>query len=232
MYVKLVILAVGLFLFFRILTFLNKILPFSKEGKHMAGIVLPLTELVFWLGLVIWSTRVVYESGAYTTLIVFGVLVLVFIVPAWFLIRDFLFGMLLKIQRKIDLKTKIEVGNITGEVVKIGLFSFDIKSKSGNIDTIPYNKIRLRIISKSGDNIYLEKQLLQFNLPLTFNLSTTEEKLKTTLLNPPWVASSQQPIINNISVAGNQYNIDVFVYLLNKGNAEKIREYVIKNFGE
>src|SRR5680860_316956 len=112
MYFTIVIFGIGVLLLFRILSFLNKIFPFSKEFKHYSGYLLPVVELASWLGFVIWCMRFIYEAEAYTTLIIFGILVLLLIIPAWFLVRDFLYGMLLKIQRKIEIDDKIEIGEL------------------------------------------------------------------------------------------------------------------------
>jgi hypothetical protein len=230
MYLTILILATGIFILFRFLSFLNKKIPFSNEFKHYSGFILPVVELASWLGFVIWSMRMVYEQQAYTTLIIFGILVLLFIVPAWFLIRDFLYGMLLKIQRKIELGVRIEIGDLKGLVTKTDHFTFDIKSKNGNVDTIPYNKIRSKVISKSSENINLEKQLFRFSFASEQESSALINQLKITLLNAPWVAVSQEPIIKEIKQDAGRFEVDVFVYLIKTEHAEKLQEYVTRNF--
>lgn len=230
MYITIVFFGIGVLLLFRILSFLNRVLPFSKEVKHYTGYMLPVVELVSWLGFVIWCMRMIYEAHAYTTLIIFGILTLILIVPAWFLVRDFLYGMFLKIQRKIEINNRIEIGGIKGVVVKIDHFTFDIKTKNGNIDTIPYNKIRSKIISKNGENIHLEKQLISFTISSKQDINKLIPELKATLTNAPWVAASQEPIINEIRHETGKYVVDVFVYLIKNEHVENIREYVMKNF--
>jgi hypothetical protein len=230
MYIKIVIFATGILLLFRILSYLNKILPFSKEFKHYSGYVLPIVELASWLGFTIWCLRYIYEAEAYTTLIILGILIILLLAPAWFLVRDFLHGMLLKIQRKIEIDTKIEIGDLKGVIVKTDYFTFDIKTKNGNIDTIPYNKIRSEIITKNAANIHLEKNIISFNIPAKYDINKLVPQLKTTLINMPWVAASQEPIINNIKAEVENYVVEVIVYVLKKEYAEKIMEYVKKNF--
>ncbi len=171
-----------------------------------------------------------YESEAYAILITVSVVILLLIIPSWFLIRDFIFGVFLVFQRKIELDTRIEIGKISGKIVKIGYFTFDIKSKDGNIDTIPYSKIRSEVITKSGENINLEKELVRFSFPATSNIDETLEQLKITLLNSPWVAASQQPIIKNVILENDKHIVEVYVYLLKKDYIEKIRDFVRTNY--
>jgi hypothetical protein len=157
----------------------------STELKHYITVVLPIAELLSWIGFIVWCIRMIYESGAYAVLIVLSVIILLLVIPSWFLIRDLIFGMLLVIQRKIELNTQIEIGHMMGKIVKIDYFTFDVKSKTGNIETIPYSKIRSKIISKSGENINLEKQLISFTIPARKNMDESLEQLKITLLNSP-----------------------------------------------
>lgn len=217
---------------FRALSYLNKILPFSKKVKHYTGYLLPVVELVSWLGFAIWCLHLIYDAEAYSIFIVLGVMFVLLLTPTWFLIRDFLYGLFLKVQRKIEPDSKIEIGETKGVIIKTDYFTFDILNNDGSITTIPYNRIRAEIIKKSVANIHLEKQVITFSLPTKQDINKVLPQLKTTLINSPWVASSQKPIINNI-IKENDYSVvDVIVYTLKKEYAEKVVEYVKTNFIE
>lgn len=226
MYIRIVLLAIALLIFYRIISFLKKRLPVSAETRHYLTVVLPIAELLTWFGFAVWCIRMMYESEAYAMLITISVILILMIVPSWFLIRDLILGILLVIQRKMELNTRIEIGDISGKVVKVGYFTFEIKSKDGNIETIPYSKIQSQVITKSSENINLEKQLVSFTIPATKTMDEAVEQLKSILLNSPWVAASQQPIIKNIRHENDMHIIDVFIYFLKKDYAEKIRDYV------
>jgi hypothetical protein len=57
-------------------------------------------------------------------------------------------------------------------------------------------------------------------------MDETVDRLKLILLNSPWVAASQQPIIKNTRHENDRYIIEVFIYFLKKDYIEKIRDYV------
>lgn len=232
MYFKIILIGIGILVVFRILSFFNKMLPFSKEFKHYSGYLLPVLEFLVWLGFLIWCMRIVYEKDAYMTLIVFGIVIVLLIVPGWFLVRDFLFGMLLKIQRKIEIDNKVEIGEIKGIVVKTDYFTFDVKTTDGSIDTIPYNKIRSKVISKESANAHLEKRLISFQIPSVQNVNRLIPELKSTIVNAPWVISSQVPVINKVSGEAGKYVVEVFVYVLKMEHVDKIEDYVQRNFIE
>lgn len=56
--------------------------------------------------------------------------------------------------------------------------------------------------------------------------------MKVTLINAPWVATSQEPIINSIGGEPGNYVVEVIVYIIKKEHADKIVEYVNRNFIE
>lgn len=230
MYFKIIISAVAILGLFRILSFLNRILPFSKAFKHYSGYLLPVTEMAVWFVFLIWCARFMYEAEAYLTLIVFGIVFLFVFTPGWFLIRDFLFGMLLKIQRKIEVDYKIEIGEIKGVVLKTDYLTFDIKTPDGAIDTIPYNKIRSKVISKISANKHLEKRKILFRIPVSKDITHHIQELKNTLINAPWVVPAEVPLIGAVTDGDDCKIVEVVVYLLKPEHADRILAYVNRNF--
>lgn len=229
MYVTILIIGLAVFALFRFLYLLNRILPFSGAWKHYWGYLLPVVELASWLGFLVWCFRFIYDEQDYTPIIILGVLALLIILPLSFLLRDFLFGVILKLQRKMEIDQYVDIEGMAGKVVKAGYFSFDLKTKNGNVDTIPYNKIRSKVISKSGENIHLEKHKISFKIHSTENTQQIVSQLKTHLINSPWVAASQAPIMGEIYQSEGQLQIDVFVYTLQAAYLNKIRDYISRN---
>jgi hypothetical protein len=182
------------------------------------------------MGFLIWCLHLVYEAEEYPTLIVFGVLIVLLIAPTWFLVRDFLHGLLLKIQRKIEIDSKIEIGELKGIVVKTDYFTFDIITENGNVKTIPYNKIRAEIISKNAANNNLEKETISFQIQSKQDINQILAELKTTLINAPWVATTQEPSLNVTSNNSGSYLIEAIIYTLKKEYSAKIEAYVKSNF--
>lgn len=226
MYIKIIILAIALLIFYRTLSFLNKRLHISPGIRYYFTVVLPIAELLTWLGFTVWCIRLMYESGLYVILIALSAILILLFIPSWFLIRDLIYGIVLVFQRKIELNTRIKIGEMAGKVVKIGYFTFDVKSNDGSIETIPYSKIQSKVISKSGENINLEKQLIVLTIPAQDDIDESLERLRMTLLNSPWVAASHEPIVKKVVRENDMLIIEVFVYLLKKEYVEKVRGYI------
>lgn len=230
MYLTILIAGLAVFALFRLLYFFNRVLPLSGGWKHYWGYLLPVVELASWLGFLVWCFRFVYDEQDYTPIIIVGVLALLLILPISFLLRDFLFGVILKLQRKMEVGLNLEIEGMAGKIVKAGYFSFDLKTRNGNIDTIPYNTIRSKVISKSGENIYLEKYKISFKLqPTDENDQQLIIKLKMLLTNSPWVAPSQSPFIGEPYEKDGQQHIDVFIYTISAEYIPNIKRYVVSN---
>ncbi len=232
MYIDIVLAGIVVFLFFRVLMILIRILPFSRSTKLYSGYIMPVVELVLWVGFMMWSIRLLYNAYNITALIVSGTLTILFIVPMWFLIRDFLNGVIMKVQRKIDLGNTIEIEGIKGVVTKAGHLSFDIRTKDGSIKTVPYNKVMSRIISKQGSNVNLDSQVISFRVDSSNDIDSAIAGLKATLTNAPWVAASQDPIIKDIKQEAGEYIVDTVVFILKPDHAQKIKEYVTGKSGQ
>ena len=230
MYITILIAALGIFLLFRGLTFLNKTLPLSKRIKLYLGYLLPVAEFVFWLGFFIWAVRSLYAAYDFVALIIIVALLALMAAPAWFLFRDFIYGLIIKFQQKIEINSAIEIEDINGIVIRTGLLGFDIKTSEGNIDNIPYNKIIGKIIPRHGTNINLDSHLVRLCIKTTADIKELLPKLKTTLINAPWMAGSHEPIIKKVEKQTESYLIDVVVYTIDETHVDKIREYVMQRF--
>lgn len=221
--------ALSILFIFRLLNYMSRILPYSKNIRHHVGYILPVIELISWIGFMLWYFRYIFNPHNYTGLIIFGVVSALLIISMFFLLKDFLFGVFLKMQRKIDEGNIIELDSIKGVIIKAGHFSIDVKTKQGDIKTIPYNKFRSKIISKPGGNINLYKQSIVLEFPDTIDVTNIVPDLKKTLFNAPWVAPSEQPIINKIQKMKDGYKMEIVVYALKEEHTEKIRKYIMEN---
>lgn len=232
MYTIAIISGISILFMFRILPLVNKNLPYRREIRQYITFLLPVAEIIAWMGLFIWFIKYAYNAQDHTSLLVLVTLVILLFIPAWFLIGDFLYGVILKVQQKIEVNTRIEIDEINGRVVNTGHFSFEIETKEGTIDTIPYHKIKSKVISRPSTNINIEKQLIRFQFTSQQNINSMLPRLKASILNSPWAAVSIDPIIYDIHKENDETSVDVYVFTLKPEHAEMIKEYVKINLAD
>jgi len=215
---------------FRFLNYIQKIIPYAKSIKHHIAYLVPILELVVWIVYAMWCLEAMYRIENYSGLIMISFILVLFAIPARFLMRDFLNGIFLKVQRKIDVGDYIQLEGIEGKIKHAGHFRLEIQTQQGDIRAIPYGLIGLGIISKPGNNLNLNKRLLVFRLPDSFNIEMLLPELEKALMNTPWVAVSQPPIIETVTHENGEHIIEVLVFTLKKEHSDKISKMVEKNF--
>ena len=229
MVVKAFFIGILLFTGFRILIFILKRIGFTRGFRHHLDYMLSIFELVVWFAFLTWVINLVYESKNHYVLVFFGIVLALLIVPAFILLRDFVFGVFLKAQKKVVEGTFIELGDIKGEIVKAGEFFLNIEDKLGNIKSIGYYKVSTRVISIAGENQHLERLVLDFHFPVQNKVNECVEKLNYHLLNTPWIVASKDPMVESISTEAEKTVIRMVVFVINMAYKENILEMVNKN---
>ena len=225
------IFTIGILLFagFRILVFIARKIRFSKKIRHHLNYILSIFELIAWFAFLTWIIRLVYESKDRYILVFVAVAFILLLIPAFILLRDFVFGVFLKAQNKVVENTFIDLQDIKGEIVKAGQFFLNIREKPGNIKSLGYYKVHSRVISISGDKHQLERLVLEFHFPVSKRINEIVEKLNYQLLNTPWIAASKAPVVESIHSEAERTVIRMAVFVINISYRENIMEMVDKN---
>jgi hypothetical protein len=222
------IFTIGILLFagFRLLVLIARKITFSKKIRHHLNYILSILELIVWFSFLTWVIKLVYESKDRYILVFAAVAFILLLVPAFILLRDFIFGVFLKAQNKVVEGTFIDLGDMKGEIVKAGQFFLNIEEKPGNIKSLGYYKVHSRVISISGDKHQLERLVLEFNFPVSNRINELIERLNYQLLNTPWIAASKAPVVESINTEGKITVIRMAVFVINISYRENIMEMV------
>ena len=228
MIVKIFIVALMIFVAFRLVFFVKNRVDISVKIKRHLAYMLPIAELFIWLGFMIWAARLIYLAQNYFTLIAVSVFTLILSIPLYVILRDFVVGNILKIQNKVSEGVFIEIEEIKGRIKKAGYLRLDLEDEHGNINSIPYNNIRSKIISQNSINQNLAKVLLRFSFPENTKVNYITPILIRQILNTPWAAVSQTPIIEKAINENGQLIIEVGAYALDKSYGENIQNSIDK----
>lgn len=226
MIARIFITALILLIGFRIVYFLIQRIPLERRLRKNIRYIFPALELMTWLAFCVWVIGFIYETMDMIGLVSTGIIFIIIAAAVFNISRDFFLGIFLKMQNKIDEGTFIEIEEMKGVVKKAGHLRLDIINEQGDIDSIPYNRLRSKIISRPGSNPNLEKIELEFMIPADGKLNRLLSELKIHILCTPWVAVSQLPIIEHTETESGKIKIIIGVYALNKSYAENIKDLV------
>ncbi len=229
MIIKAITIGIFLFIGFRVLVFIVKKVGFTKRIMHHLKTILSIFEFIVWFAFLTWVIKLVYESKDHFVLVFAAVAAVLLIVPAFILLRDFVFGVFLKVQNKVIEGTFIELEDIKGEIVKAGQFFLNVGDLHGNVKSLGYYKVNSRVISIAGDHHQLERLVLEFNFPRTNRTNEITDKLNYLLLNTPWVVASKAPLVESINTEAEHTVVRMAVFVINKSYRENIMEMVNQN---
>jgi len=226
MLLKMILTAVIIFIGFRLLNLITKWVGNKPTFQHHVSYLLPVLELFSWVTFLWWWIKCLIIAQLYNLLMLISILILIAAVPAFYLLRDFIFGIYLKIQRKITIGNHVVFSDLEGSIVKAGPFGIDLVDKYNDLKTIPYSKIRTKIITKQVSNSHLHKQIITFQLPATNATNQHLAQLLKCIINTPWQAASIVPTIENRTTHDDKVNLEIAVFVLKKDHAYKINDLV------
>ena len=226
------IFTIGFFLFagLKLVNLIMDKMSIPKRIKRHLDYSLAFSELIIWLAFLSWVVMLAYHGKNNFILFFLGISFVLFIVPAFILTRDLIFGIFLKAQNKLPEGTVIEIDDTKGKISKTGNFFLNMEDTMGNIKSLSYYKLKSKVISSLGDHHQLEKLDMVFRLPHTDNINELSTKLKKQLLSTPWVAVSQPPKIEKIKRKDDLLLVKVRLFTLNKKYEENIKAMVEKNY--
>ncbi|GAB1403397.1 hypothetical protein MASR1M74_05750 [Lentimicrobium sp.] len=229
--IKLFFVAALIFVFFRVMSVFFRLANLKRNIRLYGSNLLPVVELFVWMAWLIWSVSKLYNLYKISALLTIGIFIIVLVIPMWYLLRDFLYGIVLKLQRRVDKGTAIETGSHRGVVVRTGYLNFTLKTPDGNMADVPYGQVMLKVIQRQDTNVNLQLRKLSLELPAKCNDEEFREKLLLVLKNAPWVAASNSPSIKSLVKHDDIFRVEVGIHVLTRSHLCKISDYVYAEMG-
>ena len=132
------VLAGGILLFgvFRLLYRVVTMAP-APRVRMIIHRLFPAVETVGWLFYAFWSTSIVFTDRFYHTLAILTLLAILAIWVSWFALKDWIAGVVLRIQDVYETDQYIQLGDIRGRIARMGYLSLEIEQENGDRAKIP-----------------------------------------------------------------------------------------------
>jgi small-conductance mechanosensitive channel len=224
-----------LFLLFLMLNRISKTLVRKKLYRSSMMSLLPVIELVAWVAYAFWGIYVVFYGHYYYDLIVGIMAVLIIFGLAWFVFRDFLAGVLIKIEKAIDAGTYIKTPFAEGRIVKMGTLSLELVNDADETIKIPYSRLNresLVLPPEEDDNL---PNRFHVTLDATMPPEKAAGRVYAELIAMPWIIGPP-PEVKIIKTPQGNWELQVKYHTHMHNQAvvveKKIRELVTaNNFG-
>lgn len=211
------LLGVGIFLGFRLLNVLTKKIV-SQSLFNKVAVSLPILELVAWITFIFWSTTYTLSGKSYYTVLVVVLVIVLVILLSWFLVRDYIAGVLLKSQQIYKNGQNIKTAQYSGRITRMGNLHLSLQTESGESARIPYSLLSNSVILKQKQD-YADTNSFTLTVPQSLSKEAWTKKLEADILFSPWVSTKANPVIKIIEETNNSFVFSISVVTLNPEHA-------------
>lgn len=181
----------------------------------------PLFRNIAWVLFTINAVYRLTEVNPIVSLVVIGIILAL----GWQSIRDFIQGTIFRFQKGNLIGQRLKVKSYDGIVSKMENTKIELITDNDEIIQIPYSKIISAVTSRPTATKHLIKGQIVINLSQDSTIEAAASKLKTQLLNMPWVITSKGIKVEKIE---GENQLKVAFSTLNEGFVERIREEILK----
>ena len=177
----------------------------NKRARASAKRYFPITTSFIWLGYFIYSGYVILAPYP---LIGIGV-ILFLLLGFWRFIKDFIAGLVFRIQDNYRINQRIQLKSNSGIIVELLTTHVELESDSGERIFVPFTEFFNQIIRKPS----VQERLKQFSLEISVAAEVDFGQFEKKVLSCPWIITEKTPrLIQNykegtIRISG--YTIDL-----------------------
>jgi hypothetical protein len=212
----LVILAATLYIsFYVIYEFVIKLIQ-NRKARSSAKRYFPIITSFIWL---VYFTRVGYIFIKPYPLVGIGV-VLILLLGFWRFIKDFIAGIVFRVQDNYRTNQRVQLKNNEGVIVELLNTHVKLEADDGELIFVPYSEFANQIVYKPST----QERLKQFSFRLVVDTDTDVDidKINRIALSCPWIVSNRIP-----RIAHNEDDEELIIsgYTLDLKYLPKIKNY-------
>lgn len=187
---------------------------------------IPALEFITWLIFIFWSIDYLFKNKMYYQYLVISIVIIVVVFLAWFVVKDFIAGIVFKVQNDLQENNNIQFGKIAGTIKSQHLTHMKIETSTGQLIKIPYSRLNQEVISEISDSITYEEFKFKVTTNKTLSKQDTEENIRFLVINSPWSNFNKSPVIKLISDNENTFTFDILVNTLNNKHMRQVEKSV------
>lgn len=225
------LLAIGLFLMFRLLNWLLPILFFRKGKRKHAWRYISIIEVFVWIGFLIWSVNYLSDNNQ---LYAFGLFLLLFgfvFWAAWIGLRDYVAGAIFKTNHDLRQNDTVRIGDFSGKIVKFAANKLVLETGSGEIIYLPYGNLFGKAIIKSHPAETILNYTFRFEVPKGSNILEITEKVYADIINLPWSSLKKEPQVKPLTETATGFEMEATVFSMEKEYFSEIEKVIKQRYG-
>ncbi len=181
-------------LLFAALKLAGEYLPSLFGNKKVTGLfsrIFPVAELVLWITFLFWAAETAFGHLPFFSFIFAAIVVVIVAVLAWYLLRDFIAGIILRAENGFVPGERIDTASVSGTIKKRGYRSLEIITTKGEITKIPYTALTSVNISRPADITKRPQNSVTINFESSLSGESIKRAVRKRLLEMPWIVSEE-----------------------------------------
>jgi small-conductance mechanosensitive channel len=199
----------------------------AQPGLHriLSGI-----EAIVWVAYAFWAIERIFVDSLYSSVATLSLLAVLGVLLAWFVIKDWVAGVVLRVQDVYESDQFLELGERRGRVTRLGHLTIEIEHENGDRVKIPYSRISGQIHSIHHPDALSNYYRFRIVVPRPVSVADASLALRTAILNTPWSSSNRPIRINLLDTTQETHTFEAVVYATRQSFAQSIEDAVRQEF--
>ena len=222
------IIPIGIMIYFLMRLIKLNILNNRFNKRHKNYFIL--FEILVWLIFGVWTLKVTFSGTNYYSFLVLTILTILLLLTGWFILKDFIAGLVLKLSDNYQDGQFFRLGNIEGHIAQINYLHLNLKQENDEIIKIPFSKILGSIHHKSSIDDKTKQYKVKLSVQKKESLDTTRDNIRKTIMLSAGVNIKREPLITVVESSSNEWVFEITYFIMDEQYCELIENNLRSSF--
>jgi len=183
---------------------------------------LPATAAIIWFLYGFWLLyRWVYGNTAFPYLLFFYIAIPTVLV-AWYVLRDVMAGVVSSGRDQFDLNLRIQIGELSGRIVKKGATHVELQTDNGDSIHIPYSRLSREIVIGKSEDSESDYHRIHLKVSRQKQPDQLQADILRDIRSSPWATAATAPVVRYKQQENASCEFEILFRSLNSRHASRI----------
>lgn len=188
-YIKLIAIALALFIMLRSASAFFTMLVHNKKARWAFRRMFPVIEMILWFTYAFWASHEMFNHLPIYHLLTASMIIVLVLLLGWYLFRDFISGIIIKAENGFEPGQQIITSEGSGTIKKLGYRSIEIMNSDGEYIKIPFSRLSTLNITRPAEVGKWVEHVVKFKISAKHPSEQIQKLLKQHILEMPWIIS-------------------------------------------
>jgi small-conductance mechanosensitive channel len=146
-------------------------------------------EMILWFTFAFWASHKMFMHLPIYNLLTAGMALLLIAIVGWYLLRDFISGIILKAENGFESGQRIITSEGSGTIKKLGYRSIEIMNSDGESIKIPFSRLSTLNITRPAEAGKWVEHLARFIIYTSHSTEKIQKLMMLHILEMLWIVS-------------------------------------------